>query len=174
MDMQTAKVKGKFFTVVRDGAPVVHITGKYLTRRMAEAAAKCWVAFHVSREPKRIAFERENCDRCGGAGTRTEGGWKFNDQGRCFKCKGSGRALTNEGYRAAQAYQKMRAERLNTTWGELADGDGFKYDGEYFIKGQHPTLFLRHESKVQRHDGAATRQMWKEIAARYKGATLEY
>lgn len=46
MDMQTTKVRGKFFTVVRDGAPVVHITRKYLTRRMAEAAAKCWVAFH--------------------------------------------------------------------------------------------------------------------------------
>ncbi|WP_333731753.1 hypothetical protein [Streptomyces sp. IBSBF 3010] len=46
MDMQTTKAKGKFFTVVRDGAPVVHITRKYLTRRMAEAAAKCWWAFH--------------------------------------------------------------------------------------------------------------------------------
>jgi len=46
MDIQTTKVNGRFFSVVRDGAPVVHITGKYLTRQMAEAAAKCWVAFH--------------------------------------------------------------------------------------------------------------------------------
>ncbi|MFC9620259.1 hypothetical protein ACFTXM_09745 [Streptomyces sp. NPDC056930] len=46
MDIQTTKVRGKFFSVVRDGAPVIHITRKYLTRRMAEAAAKCWVAFH--------------------------------------------------------------------------------------------------------------------------------
>ncbi|MEU9560343.1 hypothetical protein [Streptomyces fumanus] len=50
MDMQTTKVRGKFFTVVRDGAPVVHITRKYLTRRMAEAAAKCWVAFRGVRK----------------------------------------------------------------------------------------------------------------------------
>ncbi|MFJ9318814.1 hypothetical protein [Streptomyces globisporus] len=50
MDMQTAKVKGKFFTVVRDGAPVVHTTRKYLTRRMAESAAKCWVAFHGEKD----------------------------------------------------------------------------------------------------------------------------
>lgn len=52
MDMQTTKANGRFFTVVRDGALVVHITRKYLTRRMAEAAAKCWVAFHGNGETK--------------------------------------------------------------------------------------------------------------------------
>jgi hypothetical protein len=46
MDIQTTKTNGHYFTVVRDGAPVVHITSKYVTRRMAEAAAKCWIAFH--------------------------------------------------------------------------------------------------------------------------------
>lgn len=47
MDTQTTKThNGRYFSVVRDGAPVVHTTRKYLTRRMAEASAACWIAFH--------------------------------------------------------------------------------------------------------------------------------
>lgn len=60
MDMQTTKAKGKFFTVVRDGAPVVHITRKYLTRRMAEAAAKCWIAFHGGKRVTVYTLAKES------------------------------------------------------------------------------------------------------------------
>src|SRR5687768_4584175 len=56
MDVQTSKSHGKYFSVVRDGAPVVHITRKYMTRRMAEAAAKCWVAFNGARIPVTVSF----------------------------------------------------------------------------------------------------------------------
>lgn len=76
MDANTSKVKGKFFTVVRDGAAVIHITRKYLTRRMAEAAAKCWQAFHGEAKPMDRTCEigcvdcAEHCAHCTGTNSR--------------------------------------------------------------------------------------------------------
>jgi hypothetical protein len=128
----------------------------------------------VQPEPRTIRFESTVCGRCKGAGRRNDAGWGANHHGICYRCHGAGTVLTGNGYRASQAYSKMRDERLGATWGELADGEVFQHDGKYYRKGEHEWLRLADGIKVHRHNGPATRKMWKEIAARYKGATLAY
>ncbi|WP_030240818.1 MULTISPECIES: hypothetical protein [unclassified Streptomyces] len=125
-------------------------------------------------EPRSIRFESETCGRCGGKGRKNDGGWGANHKGICYRCNGACVVDTANGYRARQAYNKMRDERLGTTWGELADGEVFKFEGKFYEKGAHPWLVLPESTPVHRHNGAATRAMWREIAKRYKGATLEY
>jgi hypothetical protein len=126
-------------------------------------------------EPRTIKFERVRCTRCGGQGRRNDRpGWNVTAQGVCFKCQGKGTTLTANGYRAEQAYSALRDERLGATWGTLAVGDVFWFEGRAYTKGNHPSLRLQPETPVMRHDGPATRQMWREIAKRFKGATLVY
>ena len=38
---------GKFFAIVRDDHSVSYETPEYMTRQMAHADARCWMAFHV-------------------------------------------------------------------------------------------------------------------------------
>jgi len=182
MFIQVKELCGKFFAQVRncyaDGFNILFETPEYYTQDMARKDAACWLAFHGGEtsmpEPKSIRFETESCGRCGGAGRRNEGGWAANNKGRCFRCHGSGTSLTPNGYRAQQAYIKMRDELLGTTWGALEPGTAFWSDGKCYAKGNHPNLILQPGTPVRRHDGPATRQMWREIVERYKGATLVY
>lgn len=126
-------------------------------------------------EPVKIVFERTRCGRCGGQGRRNDRpGWAVTSKGICFQCKGRGMALTRNGYSAHQAYLKARSEALDTTYGELADGEAFWFDGTCYLKGDHPALVLRDASSVRRHNGAVVREIWKKIAKTYPGATLTY
>jgi hypothetical protein len=162
--------------VIIDAEGVEYVTGK--GRVIGEVVTVIedteGAPVEVEAEPKKIAFERTRCGRCKGAGRRSDGGWGANNGGRCFRCNGTGTALTANGVRASEALRKMRDERLGATWGELAEGEGFWYDNRCYLKGQHPSLILREATEVHRHNGAITRQMWKEITVRYKGATLIY
>lgn len=125
-------------------------------------------------KPRRIVFEDEECTRCGGKGRRSDAGWNANHHGICYRCSGTGRTLTTRGYRASKAFTKLRDETLGTTWGELTDGEAFWYAARCYTKGNHASLILREDTGVRLHNGPATRQMWIEIAGRYKGATLVY
>jgi hypothetical protein len=128
-------------------------------------------------EPKGIRFEESKCGRCGGVGVKSDGGWGANNHGRCFRCGGRGVALTGNGYRAQQAYVKMRDEALTVKISELADGEAFWYDAGFgtkcYAKGDGSIRF-GYDATVRRHDGPACRAMWKVIARQYKGATLVY
>lgn len=137
-----------------------------------------WIFAYVddttdAAQPKKIAFESVTCGRCKGAGRRNDNGWGANHQGICYRCNGTGKALTANGYRAQQAYMKLRDARLGTTYGDIENGESYWYDGQAYEKGGAEPV-LREATKVRRHDGAATRKMWAEVAKRYKGATLVY
>lgn len=127
------------------------------------------------QEPSKIVFEKETCGRCGGKGRRSDNGWNVNHGGLCYKCHGAGQVLSANGYRASEAYLKLRDELLNIDFQDLADGEVFRFNGKCFAKGDVPEWFrVLPTSRVRRHDGPATRKLWREIAKRYKGATLVY
>lgn len=50
----------------------------------------------------KLGFPTVECNRCGGRGHMGE--YEYVDGGRCFKCAGSGRALTTKGAKAFAAY----------------------------------------------------------------------
>lgn len=50
----------------------------------------------------KLGFPTVECNRCGGRGHMGE--YDHVDAGRCFKCAGSGRALTTKGAKAFAAY----------------------------------------------------------------------
>ncbi|NED36692.1 hypothetical protein [Streptomyces sp. SID8499] len=170
---------GKHYGTVHAADRVVYATPGYFTEGMALADVKCWLAFHggnmEEREPRSIRFETVKCGRCEGMGRRTDRpDWAPNHKGICYRCHGDGTVLTAAGYRAQQAYIAERDAALNTTWGELEDGEAFWYDGKCYAKGQHPWLILFDKTTVRRHNGPVCRAIWKDIARRYKGAELVY
>jgi hypothetical protein len=126
-------------------------------------------------EPRKISFEKETCERCGGKGRRSDNGWGANHGGLCYNCDGSGQVLTANGYRAREAYLARRDALLGAAFQDLADGEAFWHEGKCFAKGDLPEWVRVHPaSRVRRHNGPVTRNLWREIAKRYKGATLDY
>jgi hypothetical protein len=133
------------------------------------------VSTGVGPEPRKIAFEKETCERCGGKGRRSDNGWGANHGGLCYKCHGAGQVLTANGYRASQAYLSRRDALLGADFQDLADGEAFWFEGKCFAKGDLPDWVQVHPaSRVRRHDGPVTRNLWREVAERYKGATLVF
>lgn len=121
-------------------------------------------------EPRSIRFETVTCRRCDGerrnpAWGRVAGGW-------CFQCGGAGWQYTQAGTAALEAFEALRDERLGTTYGEIAIGEAYKRNEKWYEKTGE--AFLHADYPVHRHNGAITRQIWREIAARHKGATLVY
>jgi len=125
-------------------------------------------------EPRTIRFETMTCSRCGGKGRKSDGGWGANHGGACYKCHTAGTVLTENGRRAMEALETMKNERLGVNFGDLANGEIFKYEGKCYRKGECEWLTLGADLRVLRHHGATTRQMWREIASKYKGAELVY
>jgi hypothetical protein len=58
MFIQVKKLCGKFFSQVRnsyaDGFDILFESPEYLTEGMAQAAAKCWVAFHAEQKEEKM------------------------------------------------------------------------------------------------------------------------
>jgi hypothetical protein len=121
-------------------------------------------------QPRAIRFESVTCYRC--EGERRNPMWGKVGGGWCFQCGGAGWLRTQAGKEAEAAYERLRDERLGARVGDIAVGEVFKLNGKFYEKTERTRLHA--DYPVHRHHGATTRQIWREIAARYKGATLVY
>ena len=71
---------------------------------------------------KRITFETETCNRCGGSGQYPSAAW----QGMCLGCNGTGRRMTRRGKAAKRRYDEI-IEKMCKPVTEIEVGDRVQF-----------------------------------------------
>lgn len=146
----------------------------------------------------KLEFEKQDCTRCGGSG---EHSFTPRYGTRCFKCNGSTRQLSAAGSRALKAYDALIEERCTKEAREVkdkeeiffkADGFLFKRSGWYVVEKSYKdendsthwvfrfsdgpqggrSMSVFSNTKVQFRDIEAMKEIMREVAKRFKGATI--
>jgi hypothetical protein len=68
----------------------------------------------------KIIYETTTCSRCGGCGHYS---WNAVDGSKCYGCHGTGKSYTKQAAKAITAVDAKRTELLQTTFGEIKEGD---------------------------------------------------